>query len=229
MHKGPSRAPETDFPSNWRSVAIFTAVLVLIAIAASSATQGNNPNRLRIYLSAIATEWGAILYIWHVARSRGSSLGVLIGGSWSPASVARDILTAAVFWVIVRVVLLATRALLDDRTANAGDRLIPHTMLELIVWVAVAVTAGICEEVMFRGFLQRQLLTLTRSAAIAIVVQAVIFGASHAYQGWKPVVIIMVYGLLAGVLAHWRRTLRPGIVAHAWQDLAAGLLQLKWL
>jgi hypothetical protein len=39
----------------------------------------------------------------------------------------------------------------------------------------------------------------------------------------------MVYGLLAGVLAYWRRTLRPGILAHAWQDVAAGLLQLKWL
>ncbi len=54
--------------------------------------------------------------------------------------------------------------------------------------------------------------------------QAVVFGASHAYQGAKPVAIITVLGILYGVLAWWRRSLLPGIAAHAWSDIDGGWL-----
>jgi membrane protease YdiL (CAAX protease family) len=218
---------ETEtFPSSWRSVIIFTAVLGVIAIAANSATHAAEVNRLRVYFSAMAAEWGAIYYIWHVARSRGSALQVLIGGTWSFRAVAIDVLIGAAFWIVVRFVLLGVHSLLNDTAANATNQLLPRTTVESIVWIAVSITAGICEELMFRGFLQRQILTLTGSAALAIGAQAIVFGATHAYQGWRPAIAIVVYGLLAGILAHWRRNLRPGIVAHAWQDIAGGLLRL---
>ncbi|HEV7486967.1 MAG TPA: CPBP family intramembrane glutamic endopeptidase [Thermoanaerobaculia bacterium] len=214
------------FPSSWRSVIIFTAVLAVIAIAASSATHAAEVNRMRVYVSAMAAEWGAIYYIWHVCRSRGSSIQVLIGGTWSTRAVAIDVLIAAAFWIVVRLVLLGVHSLLNDTAANVTNQLLPRTTIESIVWIFVSITAGICEELMFRGFLQRQILTLTGSAILAIVAQAIIFGATHAYQGWRSVVAIIVYGLLAGILAHWRRNLRPGVVAHAWQDIAGGLLRL---
>jgi len=214
------------FPSSWRSVIIFTAVLAVIAVAASSATHAAEVNRIRVYFSAMAAEWGAIYYIWHICRSRGSSLQVLIGGTWSTRAVAIDVLIAAAFWIVVRLVLLGVHSLLNDTAANVTNQLLPRTMIESIVWIFVSITAGMCEELMFRGFLQRQILTLTGSAILAITAQAIIFGATHAYQGWRSVVAIIVYGLLAGILAHWRRNLRPGIVAHAWQDIAGGLLRL---
>jgi membrane protease YdiL (CAAX protease family) len=217
------------FPSSWRSVIIFTAVLALIAIAANSATHAAEVNRLRVYFSAMAAEWGAIYYIWHVARSRGSSLRVLIGGTWSFRSIAVDVLIGAGFWIVVRLVLLGVHSLLHDTATNATNQLLPRTMIESIVWIGVSITAGICEELMFRGFLQRQILMLTGSAILSIAAQAVVFGATHAYQGWRSVVTITVYGLMAGALAHWRRNLRPGIVAHAWQDVAGGLLRLPWI
>jgi membrane protease YdiL (CAAX protease family) len=214
------------FPSSWRSVAIFTAVLAVIAVAANSATHAAEVNRLRVYVSAMAAEWGAIYYIWHVCRSRGSSIQVLIGGTGSTRAVAIDVLIAAAFWIVVRLVLLGVHLLLNDTTVNATNQLLPRTMIESIVWIFVSITAGVCEELMFRGFLQRQILTLTGSSILAISAQAIVFGATHAYQGWRSVVAIIVYGLLAGILAHWRRNLRPGIVAHAWQDIAGGLLRL---
>jgi membrane protease YdiL (CAAX protease family) len=214
------------FPSSWRSVIIFTAVLAVIAVAANSATHATEVNRMRVYFSAMAAEWGAIYYIWHVCRSRGSSIQVLIGGTWSTRAVAIDVLIGAAFWIVVRLVLLGVHSLLNDTAANVANQLLPRTAIESIVWIFVSITAGICEELMFRGFLQRQILTLTGSAILAIVAQAIIFGATHAYQGWRSVVAIFVYGLLAGILAHWRRNLRPGIVAHAWQDIAGGLLRL---
>jgi membrane protease YdiL (CAAX protease family) len=85
-------------------------------------------------------------------------------------------------------------------------------------------SAGFCEEVVFRGYLQRQFQALWGNTALAITAQAVIFGISHGYQGLRNVVVITVFGALFGILAHWRRSLAPGIAAHAWTDIVAGLI-----
>jgi len=34
--------------------------------------------------------------------------------------------------------------------------------------------------------------------------------------------LVAIMGVLLGVLAWWRKNLRPGMMAHAWQDLLAG-------
>ena len=83
----------------------------------------------------------------------------------------------------------------------------------------MSITAGFCEELVFRGYLQRQALGLTGSVALAVLAQAVLFGVAHWYQGVKMVVLITVLGILFGVLAHWRKSLRPGMIAHAWGDV----------
>jgi hypothetical protein len=36
--------------------------------------------------------------------------------------------------------------------------------------------------------------------------------------------LIAIYGACFGLLAHWRHSLRPGIIGHALQDIAGGLL-----
>ena len=75
---------------------------------------------------------------------------------------------------------------------------------------------------MFRGYLQRQFQALWGNPALAITAQAVIFGISHGYQGLRNVLVIAVFGALFGILAHWRRSLAPGMAAHAWTDIVAG-------
>ena len=85
-------------------------------------------------------------------------------------------------------------------------------------------TAGFCEELVFRGYAQRQFLAHSQSPAIAVVGQGLVFGLMHAYQGWRAVVSITMLGVLFGAFAAWRKTLRPGMVAHAWHDVWAGWL-----
>jgi len=83
----------------------------------------------------------------------------------------------------------------------------------------MSITAGFCEELVYRGYLQRQFLVLTGSVALAVLAQAVLFGAGHWYQGVKMVIVITVLGVLFGVFARWRKSLRPGMIAHAWGDI----------
>jgi len=90
----------------------------------------------------------------------------------------------------------------------------------------VAVSAGVCEETVFRGYLQRQFRALSGSAVIAVLLPAVVFGVSHVYQGVRLASMVVLYGVLFGSLALWRRSLRPGIVAHVWSDIAVRLLRV---
>ncbi len=93
----------------------------------------------------------------------------------------------------------------------------------------LALTAGIGEEILFRGYLQRQFAALTRSTATGLVLQGVAFGAAHGYQGKKYMCVIAVYGCLFGLLAYWRRSLRPGMMAHFLQDAVGGLVGRHFL
>ena len=67
-------------------------------------------------------------------------------------------------------------------------------------------------------------MALTKSATAGILLSAAIFGAAHAYQGFRMTILIAVYGAMFGLLAHWRGSVRPGMIAHAWQDSLNGVL-----
>jgi membrane protease YdiL (CAAX protease family) len=102
--------------------------------------------------------------------------------------------------------------------------MLPTGAIEIFVWVLLSSTAGFCEEVIYRGYFQRQIAGLFNSAWAGIVLQGIIFGGSHAYEGWQKMVQIGVFGILFGVLAHWRKSLRPGMIGHALFDIFQGIV-----
>ena len=119
--------------------------------------------------------------------------------------------------------------LLKSAPNQAIRNLFPQGRLEVALYLAVALTAGFCEEVIFRGYLQRQFAALTRGATGGIVLQGITFGAAHGYQGWKFMLMIAVFGTMFGLLAHWRGSLRPGMIAHFLQDGIGGLVGRHFL
>jgi uncharacterized protein len=102
--------------------------------------------------------------------------------------------------------------------------LLPRSPLEIALWVGISVSAGICEETIFRGYLQRQLMVMTGSRPAGMLLAAGTFGLVHLYQGWRMATVLGLYGLMFGLLAYWRRSVRPGMIAHAWQDALTGVL-----
>jgi hypothetical protein len=102
--------------------------------------------------------------------------------------------------------------------------LAPKGALGFSLWLVLSVSAGICEEFVFRGYLQRQFSALARNAAAGIVLSAIVFSVGHLYEGVVKAGVIGVFGILLGTLAYARRSLAPGMLAHAWHDIFAGLL-----
>lgn len=183
--------------------------------------------RVPLYIVMIGFELVMLGYVWIGLRIGGKSVREIVGGKWNrPEDFWRDVGIAAGFWCVVIGMLLALRILVGANAAGleAVKTLLPRTYVEMVIWVCLATTAGFCEELIFRGYLQRQFLALTGKPELAVAFQAVIFGAAHLYQGWRGAVTITVYGALFGALAAWRRSLRPGMIQHAAQDTFSGLV-----
>jgi membrane protease YdiL (CAAX protease family) len=184
-----------------------------------------NPNRVRFYLVTLLYEWLLfVLVVAGVRRSGASALSVL-GDHWhSVRQVLRDIGIAVGFWMVSWMLLWVFSWLLHTAALGRNVSMLPHRGVELALWIALSVTAGICEETIFRGYLQQQFMALTKSVPAGILLSATAFGAVHAYQGLRMVVLIGLYGAMFGILAYWRGSVRPGMIAHAWQDSLNGVL-----
>jgi uncharacterized protein len=184
------------------------------------------PRLLPLQIQAIVFEWVMLAWVWFGVRRKGVRVRELVGGRWPTVkSVLMDVLLGAGLWVLwIGISRIENSSLGHNQTPDA----IPYQvgLVENVLAVGVAISAGICEEIIFRGYLQKQFRALSGSAVVAVLLQAIVFGMSHVYQGVRLASMVVIYGALFGVLALWRRSLRPGIIAHTWSDIAARLLHI---
>lgn len=181
---------------------------------------------IQVYLTIILMDWALLYYCWAGVHRRGGNVKTLSGGRWSSwKAVAIDIAIALPFWVLWEGAAYGVHWLLGPSGAKTVDSMLPQSFLEILIWIATSITAGVCEEMAFRGYLQRQLHALTGSVVVAVLGQGMVFGLFHLYQGWKNVVVISVLGVMFGALAAWRRNLRANILVHAWGDVWGGWLK----
>ena len=220
--------------ASYRHSAVFLGIVAGVVLAGFAAQnrQVEGPGLVEshvhvipIYLSVTLLNWLLAFSVWRGIRARGGSVAELIGGRWGDlGELIRDLGIAAVFWGAFWAVAWGMHEWLGHGDEKSVDVLLPRTALEIAAWIVTSASAGFCEELVFRGYVQRQALALSQHPWVAIAVQGLVFGMMHAYQGWRSVVSISVLGMMFGGLAAWRKTLRIGMVAHAWQDIWAGWL-----
>jgi len=169
------------------------------------------------YISVTVLEWLLVLYVRRGVHKRGVRLRDLVGGRWgTPKAVIVDIALGAGLWALW-IGLMSTDVLGGGTSAAKG--LLPQGILQSMAWIPVALSAGFCEELAFRGYLQKQFQAITGSIGWAVLIQAIVFGIGHLYEGVVPVARITLFGGLFGLVAIWRKSLRPGMIAHAWTDI----------
>jgi membrane protease YdiL (CAAX protease family) len=204
---------------------LFGFFLILAGIATACWVMARHPfaHRLLIYLTLIAME---LLRVWYAiagARANGHGWMTIVGRGWSTwRDGARDSLLAIGTIGLVALIARGLVFLLGTFSPDTAFML-PTTFAESTGWIVLSITGGICEEIAYRGYLQRQLWAFADSLPVAVCLQAVAFGAVHIYQGWKAVVVIIGIGLVLGSVAAWRRSLIPGTIAHCILDILGGL------
>ncbi len=222
-------------PDHFRSIAHPLHTFILLAAegamalrSAMLAEQMRNTvdlNRIRMYERTMLTEWLGFGFVLFGVWLAGSPFAPVLGERWrSIRAVLRDIGLGIAFSIVSTIVL----SMLEPHHSGGADRavqfLLPHGPFEMTMWVALSVSAGICEEAIYRGYLQRQFMAMTKNAPVGILLSAVAFGLAHSYQGFRWALVIGLEGAMLGAMAHWRKSVRPGMIAHAWKDSLAPVL-----
>jgi len=213
----------------WHTVVVLFALLGTSLAGFEAAHSTSHAGKLTEYLWTMTWEWLLTGFVYLGIRKR-SKLRDLIGGRWATFDAfLLDVIVATGFWLASIVVLgIAAKLMHVDEGGKVDSMrrqlgfLAPGTTLELLIWFCLSATAGFCEEVIFRGYLQQQFASITRSTLAGVLLSAIVFGAAHGYEGGPRMVLIAIFGLMFGLLAWWRRSLRPGMIAHAWHDALSG-------
>jgi len=225
--------------ASWGHLAGYLAIIAGITymgFRAQRAGLGNAPagqlidhsQVIKNYVITILADCALTYYCWVGVHWNGGNLKTLTGDRWASwKELFSDVAIAFPFWVIWEATAYGVHWLLGPDTASRSvAAFLPQSMLEILLWILVSLTAGFCEEIQSRGYLQRQFHALSGSIVVAVLGQGLLFGFMHSYQGWKQVIVISALGVLYGALAAWRKNLRANMIAHAWSDVWEGWLKM---
>lgn len=194
---------------------------------------GHPGARAGAYRQTIAVEWtlaGLVVVRWLTTGVAGGMLGAGHVGrlAWW-IGVAFAFLTCA-FLVYQTIAILRSPAKLAELRGEfkALESVIPTNAREGRLFNALSVTAGVCEEILYRGFLLGYLAALS-PLWLAVVASSVIFGLGHAYQGMGGVFKTGVVGAAMAGLFVMTGALWAPIVVHAAIDINSGYLGRKAL
>ncbi|MDE3169066.1 MAG: CPBP family intramembrane metalloprotease, partial [Acidobacteriota bacterium] len=182
--------------------------------------------RLALYASTIAFQWlvSAIVF-WRITADRipAWTLGL---------DISRPALTGAV--AIGLAVVIFANQLYSLRRLPVTDpgesrvliqlalKVFPQDNPERLAFFAVVVTVAICEEWIYRGFVQTTLRDWGGSAISGILGSALLFAGAHLYQGRRGLISTFAIGVIFSVVRFWTGSLVPSVAAHFVADLTAG-------
>ena len=176
---------------------------------------------LFIYLPTIIILWMIFLTIMLALWREKASFSDIGLARPKPA----DLFKAIVFLILSNPILIGLQWLLTILGAEFSketDLIVAQGLHKIWWWLGLCVTAAICEEITFRGYLMTRLKHMIgKGWALPVLLSAFSFATGHLYQGWGGFLLIFVYGLMFGGLYIFTGSLWPGILAHFIQDFSA--------
>ena len=219
----------------WLDHLLLLALAVLFPIRAAThgyrrlrdAPEDEVPRRrLALYRQIIRAQWLLTLLVvalWVWQRRAWADLGLVVrvgyGSYFAAAVIAGTALAAWLQWRKLRDSDEAWARVLK-RVARF-ERIMPHSAEDLRWFSAVSVTAGICEEFLYRAYLLWYL-GHWLSPVPAVIVAAVIFGVGHFYQGPPGIVRTGIIGAAFAGIYRFSGSIFPGMLGHALIDLYSG-------
>jgi membrane protease YdiL (CAAX protease family) len=189
--------------------------------------------RLVLYASTIAFQWLAVAVVGWRAWAHGYTapqLGLtlhdrtrlLVAGFVGAATIS------ALQWLNLRRVGKVPVERRGPLQAVA-ERILPQSAEELFPYLALAITAGLCEEFLYRGFSMAVLARLGLQAWAVVLLSSILFGLAHSYQGRGGVIVTLLMGLALGASRIAYDSLVPAILWHTAVDVVAGLAGPRYL
>ena len=190
------------------------------------------PSRARVWLwsSTIVFLWTLVavgVALWMLERRSWTELRLVAPHGWRILGTIGLLLAVVLFYARpVAAIARARRSNKRIKFPKNVARRAPHTRAELAWWMAVSVSAGICEEFICRGYLI-WVLQPTLGLWFAAIASLIVFTAAHAYQGAKGMVAVGVVGGLLTLIVLVFGSLVPAMAVHALADAGEGFV--AWL
>jgi membrane protease YdiL (CAAX protease family) len=206
---------------------VFTIFLAVVFPVIDYVLYARVKSTLQIYAWNILALWSlAGVCVW-ITRMNYLTLNDL---GERPGNAYRTLLVSGILVAIIVLLIGAQKKLRKKASPqqlnNALDRvrrMLPKTSTERAVWIVVSLTAGICEEVLYRGWLLSLFAATLGSVWLGLLISSIIFGFAHTYQGRNGILGTGVLGVVFGLLFIFSGSLIPGQVLHAVIDLNNGL------
>ncbi len=190
-------------------------------------------DRLSLYASTIAFQWFAAAVVAWRCWARGlttEQLGLVVHGR------ARILITSfvgaltlgAFQWFNLRRMGRSPGKIREFMQALA-ERILPQSRAELVPFLALALTAGLCEEFLYRGFAMSALTRAGLPVWAVVLLSSVLFGLAHLYQGRGGLVGTLVIGTVFGTARIAYDGLVPVVLWHFAVDASAGVAGPKYL
>ena len=193
----------------------------------------NTAERLSLYASTIAFQWLAVAVVAWRAWAHGftaSQFGLVVPDRSKIliAAVVGTATIASLQWLNLRRM---GRIPVEARGSlqAIAERILPQSTVELIPYLALAITAGLCEEFLYRGFAMAVLLHVGLPAWAVVLLSSVLFGLAHSYQGRGGIVMTLLIGLILGTSRLAYGSLMPAIFWHGAVDVVAGTAGPRYL
>ena len=189
-------------------------------------------DRLRYYWIILAAHWlfsaGSIVYLgWTGVLTAGGNLAAAVSALQGWPRIALLVLSS-LFALLALAPFLYS--LIKPKVRDAYTRAVaktpfafifPRTRIERGHFAVLSVSAGVCEEIIFRSFLVAYLAALGLNVFLALLASSLLFGINHVYQGPVGVIKTGVGGLFFGLFYFSSGSLVAAMVLHALVDLCA--------
>jgi len=187
--------------------------------------------RISLYLSTIVFQWFAVAvaawrawvhgFRWAEMGLATPSPSILLGGVIGAGGLA------ALQWFNLRRMGRSGERAQSMRAL--AERILPQTKSELAPFLALAVTAGICEEFLYRGFAITAFARVGLPAWLVVLITSGLFGLAHLYQGRGALFGTMILGIVFGAIRVSYSSLLPVVLSHAAVDIVAGIAGPRYL
>jgi len=196
-------------------------------------SEGDANARVKFYKGVLMWHWPLTIGLvgwWLLSGNTLASIGlvpVVEGSQWVSIGIG-------VIVIVAQVITLAMASRDSDKLSAIKEQmgeiasLVPQTHSESRLFDMVSITAGVCEEVLYRGLLLVTLVSLVGTWP-AVGISSLIFGLGHAYQGIAGIVKTGLAGLVLAWLTVSSGSLFIAIVLHTVVDLASGRMLGKAL
>lgn len=190
--------------------------------------------KLALYRGNSIALWvaaAAVIGVWLLADRSLNGLGLSVPrDSWVAGLLTSAIALAFVLdsWLQVRDAERRRRTL---ERLRRDTPFLPSSGAEFPSYALLAVSAGVCEEVLFRGHLIRYVQALVEGVPLAPVIAvglpALVFALVHLYQGWRAVAKIGFGSAVLGAIFLLSGSLWVCMALHIAIDLVGGVLALR--